>query len=111
MTILSTGKLYKIDATMSEKGSKTNIDELITYYVLKDDEDLKKIFDDAKTNYDFDIILAETLNYCFHDEYFNPYLDKPYLDISHLTITNLDKTKRFINLDDIIDVFTSNLEE
>lgn len=109
--ILSTGKLYKIDTTMSDKGSKTNIDELMTYYTLKDDEYLHTMFNNIKTNYDFDMILTETLNYCFHDDCFNPYLDKQYIDMQYLTITNLDGTKRIINLDDIIAVFIESLSE
>ena len=111
MTVLSTGKLYRIDTTMSEKGSKTNIDELITFYVLKDDDYLKSAYNCVKTNYDFTSILTEALNYCFHDDYFNPYLDKEYIDMRYLTVRNLDGTKRIINLDDIIDVFIDNLSD
>ena len=54
----------------------------------------------------FEDFLKQIASYCFNDDYFNPFLDKPYLDYCYLKIC-----KKYINLDDIFELFKNDLME
>ena len=54
----------------------------------------------------FEELVKQVANYCFNNDYFNPYLDKEYLDCCYLKVDD-----KIINLDDIYEVFKEYLLE
>lgn len=68
----------------------------------------KKMFDEF--NFDSDVKYEDELNYtleyCLHDGFFNPYLDKEYIDCAWVKNR---KTGLIYNIDDMYDVFYNNL--
>ena len=71
------------------------------------DDDFKSTYLEYKSDLTgFKELIKDVANYCFNDDYFNPYLDKAYLDCCYLKINN-----KIINLDDIYEVFKDYLME
>lgn len=68
----------------------------------------KKMFDEFDFDGDikYEDELNYTLGYCLHDGFFNPYLDKEYIDCAWV---KNKETGLIYNIDDIYDVFYSNL--
>lgn len=75
-------------------------------FALQDD-DFKNAYLKIKGDLNgFKSLIEEVAEYCFNDEYFNPYLDKPYLDYCYLKVGD-----KIINLDDIWEVYNDYLED
>lgn len=74
-----------------------------------DDDEFKKVYIKKHGNLKgFKETLENTIEFCFNDAYFDPFLDKPYLDYTWLKFKNL---KKYINLDDIYDCFYLDVNE
>ena len=71
------------------------------------DDDFKDTYLKYKHNLTgFEELIKDVANYCFNDDYFNPYLNEEYLDYCYLKVDN-----KIINLDDIYEVFKGYLLE
>lgn len=85
---------------------KLNSEEQFLYDFIIKDADFKAIYSKKEHKDTFERTIEELVLYCMNSE-FNPYLDVEYLDVAWLRD---NKTGKIYNLDDIYEVYKSDME-
>lgn len=84
-----------------------NKEEQFLYDHLIKDTEFRAIYDQKTRETSFEETIKECVLYCMNSD-FNPYLEVEYLDVSWLRDNT---TGKIYNLDDIYEVYKSDMEE